>query len=58
MYVQYFESDFEFLKRILNDIKQYIFTSYKGIISFGNKVNEIKYENIIEYYQECNNENF
>lgn len=57
MYVQYFESDFEFLKRILNDIKQYIFTSYKGIISFGNnKVNEINDENIIEYYQEYNND--
>ncbi|WP_068268269.1 contractile injection system protein, VgrG/Pvc8 family [Caviibacter abscessus] len=35
MYVQYMETDFEFIKRILSNEKEVILSTYEGIILFG-----------------------
>lgn len=35
MYVQYMETDFEFIKRILSNEKEIILSTYEGIILFG-----------------------
>lgn len=48
MYVQYNESDFNFLKRILSDINEQIYISYGGNILFGfTEISQIKFKNII-----------
>ena len=35
MYVQYNETDYEFILRILSDIKEIVYVTYEGIILFG-----------------------
>lgn len=48
MYVQYNESDFNFLKRILSDINEQIYISYAGNVLFGfTEISKIKLKNII-----------
>lgn len=47
LYIQYEETDFEFLVRILYDIKEYVYSTYNGIFVIGvQNISKIDIENI------------
>lgn len=49
LYLQYAQTDFEFMARILNDINEVIYTNYSGILMIGlQNVSEIDLKNIVE----------
>ena len=49
LYIQYDETDYEFLKRILYDIQEVVYTSYNGVVVFGIKdISNISINNILE----------
>lgn len=47
LYIQYEETDFEFLKRILSNIHEYIYSTYNGLVMIGvQNVTDVTIDNI------------
>lgn len=47
IYLQYNETDFHFITRILNDIKEVVYTSYRGLLVIGyQNLSSVEFKNI------------